>query len=100
MSFKQSRMDRHVHIIKNLSKAMYHLTSYGSFDDNDQKALALMLQATSIIATDAHSDLTTESKHPANDIQTAYIKQFEREVHDAYKRQVSKQTKKEENTND
>ena len=100
MSFKQSRMDRHVHIIKNLSKAMYHLTSYGSFDDKDQEALALMLQATSIIATDAHSDLTTESKHPANNIQTAFINQLEKEVHLEYEKMTKARKNKKENTDE
>lgn len=97
MNFKQKRLNRHVKIIKNMSKAMSHLTSYGSFDENDEIALALMLRAVSIISIDAHEDLTTESKHPANDIQTAYIKQFEKEVHQAYERQVSKQANKKEN---
>lgn len=100
MSFKQSRMDRHVHIIKNLSKAMYHLTSYGSFDDKDQEALGLMLQATSIIATDAHSDLTTESKHPKNNIDTAFINQLEKEVHLEYKRMTEARENKKENTDE
>lgn len=81
-----------------MSKAMSHLTSYGSFDENDEIALALMLRAVSIISIDAHEDLITESKHPANDIQTAYIKQFEKEVHQAYERRVNKQANKKENT--
>lgn len=78
---------------------MSHLTSYGSFDGNDEIALALMLRATSIISIDAHEDLTTESKHPKNSIETAYIKDFEQEVHRAYERQVNKNANKKENTN-
>lgn len=97
MTFKQKRLNRHVKIIKNMSKAMSHLTSYGSFDENDEIALALMLRAVSIISIDAHEDLTTESKHPKNDIQTAFIDQFEKEIHQAYERQVSKQANKKEN---
>jgi len=95
MSFLQNRMDRQVQIIRSISKAMHHLTSYGMFDENDQAVLSLLLKALNHLALDTFDDLTTESKHPKNKIQDDFIAQFEEDIKIAY----NKRMKEKENTN-
>jgi len=95
MSFLQNRMDRQVQIIRSISKAMHHLTSYGMFDENDQAVLSLLLKALNYLALDTFDDLTTESKHPKNKIQDDFIAQFEEDIKIAY----NKRMKEKENTN-
>lgn len=107
MSFLQNRMDRQVQIIKSISKAMDHLTSYGTFDENDQAVLSLLLKALNHLALDTFDDLMTESKHPKHTIQDAFIAQFEKDVRDAYNKRVREEknangtedNEKKENTN-
>ena len=88
MSFLQNRMDRQVQIIRSISKAMHHLTSYGMFDERDQAILSLLLKALNNLALDTFDDLMTESKHPKNKIQDDFIKQFEEEIRVAYNKRM------------